>query len=778
MPPFPGRRFFSKSTQPPPISFATSVVADAVSPEPPRKSPRRAPKYRTSPLRLWGFRLVAAVLFPAMLLATVEIGLRMSGAGYPPEFLQPAAQPGYLADNYKFAWSFFPRALARSSQPILVTREKSPGTKRVIVFGGSAAMGDPEPDFGFPRVLEALLELRWPDQDFEVINAAVTAVNSHVVRSIAKDCRQLDADAWVVYMGNNEVLGPFGAGTVFGGENTPLWLIRTGLALKRTRTGQLLSGQWRQGNAKTPPAWGGLAMFLDHQLRHDDPSLQRVYHQFGKNLGAILDAGIARGTPVVVSTVVSNLRNCAPFASLHDSSVPDEAIRRWRSDFERGCAAQAEGRFADAEEAFQQAVEIDPTYAELQFRLGECFLQLDEPRKAQERFQLACDFDALRFRANTTINEIITKEAAERSGESVHFIDASRQFSAQSPHGITGEELLFEHVHFNFAGNYQLAKLFATALCDALDLEPDAAIDRWPTEEQCAERLGLTPYHRQLILKEMRTRFRSPPFTEQFNHEARDDALEAELARLSAELTPANARHAIENYRRLLEQHPDDWVLRKQFSALLDSTGNLEEAIEQWRKIISQIPNAEGYFHLGSLLNRVKEYEQAEVALNSALALRPDFARAANSLGISLSHQSRFQESYDQFATAVRLQPEYAEAHHNWGLVLASQGDLRGAVNRYHAALDADPNYLPAHVALGKHYVSEKDYDSAEEHYGAVARLRPNDLTARLNFGLLLLQKNDTAGALRHLRRAVELDPQSDLARKALARAEQESERK
>ena len=44
----------------------------------------------------------------------------------------------------------------------------------------------------------------------------------------------------MIYMGNNEVVGPFGAGTVFGPQAPPLPLIRGSLALKSTRTGQLL----------------------------------------------------------------------------------------------------------------------------------------------------------------------------------------------------------------------------------------------------------------------------------------------------------------------------------------------------------------------------------------------------------------------------------------------------------------------------------------------------------------------------------------------------------
>ena len=89
--------------------------------------------------RLWVFRLIALLLIPALFFLVLEIGLRAVGTGYRAAFLVPVADnPGVVADNFRFAWRFFPRALARSPQPILVTKDKPPGTKRVIVFGGSA----------------------------------------------------------------------------------------------------------------------------------------------------------------------------------------------------------------------------------------------------------------------------------------------------------------------------------------------------------------------------------------------------------------------------------------------------------------------------------------------------------------------------------------------------------------------------------------------------------------------------------------------------------------
>ena len=514
-------------------------------------------------------------------------------------------------------------------------------------------------------------------------------------------------------------------------------------------------------------------MFLDHQVRHDDPALRRVYAQFGRNLGDILDLAIDHGTPVVISTVVSNLKDCAPFASLHGTSVTAEQLRQWQTLYQRGCDAQAGGQFEDAIQAFEQASQIDPEFAELQFRLGECWLQLGDANRARERYRLARDLDTLRFRASSEINKIITAEAQQRQNRVVRFVDACEPFAQLSPHGIPGEESLCEHVHFDFAGNYLLAKLIAEQLIEALNLpRGESPRDGWPSEQQCADRLGWTPYHQLLFAQELKTRLQSPPFNQQLHHEARDAELEARITRLASTLSPDTARAAIHEYQDLLAQYSDDWVLQKQFGALLEFTGDVDAATQQWLEITKRLPHhAEAFFKAGSLLNQAKKWHEAEQQLRQALTLRPEYARALNSLGIALSHQNRFDESCAEFAKAVELQPDYAEAYTNWGLVLAAHGDANGAAAKYRAALEVDPDYLKAHAELGSYYVGKQQYDAAEPHYRAVVRLKPKDAAAHINLGLLCLKQQRPAEAVAEFEQAIALDPANRLAQQALAEA-------
>ena len=80
-------------------------------------------------------------------------------------------------------------------------------------------------------------------------------------------------------MGNNEMVGPFGAGTVFGSRAPGINQIRTELAVKSTKIGQLLDSLMQRlgGRSSTPKMWSGLNMFKDHQLRYDDPGRLRAY---------------------------------------------------------------------------------------------------------------------------------------------------------------------------------------------------------------------------------------------------------------------------------------------------------------------------------------------------------------------------------------------------------------------------------------------------------------------------------------------------------------------
>jgi len=214
----------------------------------------------SNPGRKWLFRICAMILIPLVLLGAIELVLRMAGYGYRTNIFKQMqiGNDTFLVNNDGFSLRFFPPQMARFVGPVRMAAQKPPGTYRVFILGESAAMGDPDPSYGASRYLEALLSARYPKTHFEIINLGITAINSHVILPIAKDCATQDGDLWIIYMGNNEMVGPFGAATVFGAKAPPLPLIRLNLAIQQTRLGQLLidlSRRLAAGSKKS--SWGG-----------------------------------------------------------------------------------------------------------------------------------------------------------------------------------------------------------------------------------------------------------------------------------------------------------------------------------------------------------------------------------------------------------------------------------------------------------------------------------------------------------------------------------------
>ena len=179
--------------------------------------------------------------------------MRIAGYGYPSGFFRSIRQGGkeFLIHNEKFSLRFFPPELARWPSSFKFAADKPADTCRIFVFGESAAMGDPQPAFSASRYLEVLLRRRFPGQKFEIVNLGITAINSHVILPMAQDCARQHADIWIIYMGNNEMVGPFGAATVFGSRAPPLAAAKLNLALKKTRVGQL-AGAWIQLKWSSP----------------------------------------------------------------------------------------------------------------------------------------------------------------------------------------------------------------------------------------------------------------------------------------------------------------------------------------------------------------------------------------------------------------------------------------------------------------------------------------------------------------------------------------------
>lgn len=407
-----------------------------------------------------------------------------------------------------------------------------------------------------------MLRERYPQKKFEVINTSITAINSHALLPMVEDLSHYLPDLFVIYTGNTEVVGPFGPGTVLTPWDLSLPAIRGRIFLNSTRLGQFVAKITRTSQNDTPE-WRGMEMFLDRQVRADSPQMKPVYANFAANLRDIVAVAHRSGAQVVISTVATNIKDCAPFASEHREGLREDELRSWNELVKRGAELDSAGSRAEALKLYLSAADIDPQYAELQFRIARCLWALGDYEGAKQRFVAAQDLDTLRFRADSKLNEVVRGLAGV--GPGVGVVDGAAVFAGESEHEIPGSELFYEHVHMNPRGTYLLARAYFRQIEKMLpaDLRRGAASANVASEEECERLLAFTPYDRLRVAGLVLSKLERPPFTNQINHS--EDVL-----RLKSEAEgPADYGEVVAAYQWAITQNPQDRLLHLNYGFLL-----------------------------------------------------------------------------------------------------------------------------------------------------------------------------------------------------------------
>lgn len=544
---------------------------------------------------------LTVALSSVLLLALVLEGvLRLVGFGHPTKYYRvERGEDGadYYRENRWFVAPYFSPELIRRPQPMRIEKDKPKNCYRIFILGSSAAMGDPEASFSMARAMEKMLASEYPGIRFEVVNAAITAINSNVVRSIAEDCAELKPDLFIVYEGNNEVIGPFGPSAVFAPFMASPRAISLVVGLRRSRTGQMLSAlAHKLGRDKLRrEEWGGMEMFLERQFANDAPEVEKVRSLFADNLRSIVESGERAGARTVLCTVITNHRDFAPFLSKHRDGLSPRELELWEKGVKDGDAAMNANRPTTARICYREAWSIDSSFADLAFKMGRMELASGHDDEAARYLDLALDLDTLRFRTDSGLNEAVRELAKEMPGV-CSLVDLDNVARAESLHGIPGDDLLYEHVHLNMSGTY----LVARELCKevAKDLmrkqlahEPATVM----TLEELREKLAYTAYDQAMIVQQLLGRFAGPPFTGQMDHSIRFATWKRRAESTLILMRQPGFNEAVsEAYRAALEKSPDDWVLMRNYGMALVAQNEAASALpllEKAANLISDDPD-------------------------------------------------------------------------------------------------------------------------------------------------------------------------------------------
>ena len=192
----------------------------------------------------------------------------------------------------------------------------------------------------------------------------------------------------------------------------------------------------------------------------------------------------------------------------------------------------------------------------------------------------------------------------------------------------------------------------------------------------------------------------------------------------------------------------------------LANKGQFDDAIVAYNKALQIKPDSpEALNKLGAALDGKDQLDEAIAAYNKALQIKPDFHKALNNLGIAFARKGQFDEAIAALNKALQIKPDFPEALNNLGIVFARKGQLDEAIAAYNKALQLRPDSVEALNSLGNALANKGQLDDAIAAYNKALQFMPNHASLHYNLGLALRKAGKEEEARRAFAKAQQLDP-------------------
>lgn len=171
------------------------------------------------------------------------------------------------------------------------------------------------------------------------------------------------------------------------------------------------------------------------------------------------------------------------------------------------------------------------------------------------------------------------------------------------------------------------------------------------------------------------------------------------------------------------------------------------------------IQDSRAYNKRGLAYVSTRNYEQAMVDFNKAIALDADYAEAYNNRSTAHLLMDNFGQAVVDCTQALKLAPDFVAAYVNRGIALTGLREYEQALADYNKALELAPQNVYAYYNRANTYLWMDKYKEAIGDYNQTIALKPEFVAAYVNRGLVHGELKHFQEALADYTRAIEFNP-------------------
>lgn len=406
----------------------------------------------------------------------------------------------------------------------------------------------------------------------------------------------------------------------------------------------------------------------------------------------------------------------------------------------QGRAYGASGDLTEAENLFNKAIVLNPSYAPAHLNLAKSYLQRNDVSRAEQRLRETIALDDRQFEAYFLLAPLVTAR-----GEIASALQLYLDLVAVEPR---------QHYALYMAGILQL------------DLGDFAAAEK--TVEQLGNRFTDRPegtrlkgmlHYRQgqyddaRVALEQSLRTEQHPLTylflglsyyslERFEvalnqfQNALDISPEFERARVLVALTLLKQERvddAITQIQRVVRDNPNNAYARNILGSAFLAAGQLDRGMAELEAATNLDPTlVEAHLQRGAVRLSQGEFRAGEEDLIRAVHVSPELLNSRLMLVTHYLRQKNYSAAIDTLNEGMTGAPQDALLNNYLAAAYFSQNRPQQAIIALQAAKEANPDYLTPYFNLASYYASQSDYDQALQQFNDVLKREADNLRALL----------------------------------------------
>lgn len=208
----------------------------------------------------------------------------------------------------------------------------------------------------------------------------------------------------------------------------------------------------------------------------------------------------------------------------------------------------------------------------------------------------------------------------------------------------------------------------------------------------------------------------------------------------------------------VISKYDKSYNAHKILGEIYEKEGGMRKAIDEYVKVLDLKPSDYvTYFKISTLLKELGKKDEAIQMLKILVKRKPELVEANKMLAELLLEEKKYKQAITIYVQAIKYDPNDAQMYYDLGIAYSRMNEFSLAKGCFKKAVEEDSNYYNAFYRLGQISLLYRDIESAEKYF-LESIYGETESKSYYQLAKIYMIKNNKPKAATNINSAIQLD--------------------